>query len=342
MRADLVISLVFVLMTAPAAAASVDMRAVNDAQWGQQKLLKPGVNPILVKAQVLLGRAHFSPGEIDGKPGDNFNKAVAAFATENALGNVDSLTEKVWEKLVSNSADPVLTEYLLTKEDVHGPFIKDIPAKMEELKDFPALSYTSPREKIAEKFHMSEALLSALNPNQKFEREGDTIIVANVSKDALPHKAARIEVDKTRQTVKVFGKDQKLIAFYPATAGSVEKPAPSGRLKVVSVAKNPTYRYNPKYAFKGVKTREPFTIKPGPNNPVGVVWIGLSGEGYGIHGTPEPSKVSKTESHGCVRLTNWDALQLASVVAKGTAVDFIGDEQAARKARAQGKRSRKR
>ena len=340
MRPHFVCSLVLMLMTAPANGATLDQRDVNDAKWSQQKLSKTHVDPLLIKAQILLSRARFSPGEIDGKLGDNFNKAVAAFATENALDSGHNLTEKVWEKLISISADPVLTEHTLTKDDVDGPFIKTIPAKMEEMKDLPALSYTSAREKIAERFHMSEALLATLNPNQRFDREGDKIIVASVGKDAPSSKAARIEVDKTRQTVKVFGKDQKLIALYPATAGSAEKPAPNGRLKVVSVAQSPTYRYNPKYAFKGVKAREPFTIKPGPNNPVGMVWIGLTGEGYGIHGTPDPSKVSKTESHGCVRLTNWDALQLASLVAKGIPVDFFGDERAKHTARSQ--RSRKR
>ena len=183
-------------------------------------------------------------------------------------------------------------------------------------------------------------LLAALNPGQTFDRAEDKIIVVNVAKGALPEKAARVEVDKTQQTVKVFGKAQNLIAFYPATAGSIEKPAPTGTLKIISIARNPTYRYNPKYAFKGVKASEPFTIKPGPNNPVGVVWIGLTGEGYGIHGTPEPSKVSKTESHGCVRLTNWDALELASVVEKGMTVEFTGDEREAKIARAQGKKKR--
>ena len=185
---------------------------------------------------------------------------------------------------------------------------------------------------------MSEALLAALNPGRKFEASGETIVVANVGGGALPDKVARIEVDKSAQTLKAFDKQGTLLAFYPATAGSVEKPAPNGRLKVASVSKNPTYRYNPDYAFKGVKSRKPFTIKPGPNNPVGAVWIGLSSrDGYGIHGTPEPSKISKTESHGCIRLTNWDALALASAVGKGTPVEFMGDEQDARDAKAQAK-----
>jgi lipoprotein-anchoring transpeptidase ErfK/SrfK len=141
----------------------------------------------------------------------------------------------------------------------------------------------------------------------------------------------RLEIDKTKQTVSVFDRDDKLLAVYPATVGSTEKPAPSGRLAVRSISRDPTYRYNPEYGFKGVRTDKPFTIKPGPNNPVGLVWIGLTpGEGYGIHGTPDPSKVSKTESHGCVRLTNWDALRLATSLSKGAIVEFKGDETAQR------------
>jgi hypothetical protein len=122
---------------------------------------------------------------------------------------------------------------------------------------------------------MSEALLAALNPGRKFEASGETIVVANVAAGTLPDKVARVEVDKSAQTLKAFNRDGTLLAFYPATTGSVEKPAPDGRLKVTVVTRNPTYRYNPDYAFKGVRSRQPFTIKPGPNNPGGVVWIGL-------------------------------------------------------------------
>jgi lipoprotein-anchoring transpeptidase ErfK/SrfK len=197
---------------------------------------------------------------------------------------------------------------------------------MEAMKDLPGLYYTRPREKLAERFHVSEALLAALNPRVKFETAGESLVVPAVTDNPLKGQVAQIMVDKSAQTVKAFDEQNQLLAFYPATVGSEEKPAPSGRLKVTIIKKDPAYRYNPKYHFKGVKTRKPFTIKPGPNNPVGLVWIGLSGEGYGIHGTPNPDQVSKTESHGCVRLTNWDALQLAAVLRKGIPVDFVGDD----------------
>jgi lipoprotein-anchoring transpeptidase ErfK/SrfK len=196
---------------------------------------------------------------------------------------------------------------------------------MEDMKDIPKLGYTNPKEALAEKFHMSEQLLAALNLGQHFDRAGDKIIVVDTSggQSTDTAKADRVEVDKSRQTVKLFDKTNALIGFYPATVGSEEKPSPSATLKVTEVSRNPTYRYNPDYHFKGVHSRKPFTIRPGPNNPVGTVWINLSAEGYGIHGTPFPGKVSKAESHGCVRLTNWDAERVADRVAKGTQVAFI-------------------
>src|SRR5262249_2082006 len=160
-------------------------------------------------------------------------------------------------------------------------------------------------------------------PGKKFDRAGETIAVANVvgQQNAMP--VARVEIDKVRQTLRAFDADGKLMAFYPATVGSSEKPTPSGTLKVTAIHQNPTYRYNPEYRFKGVKSKRPFTIKPGPNNPVGSTWINLSAEGYGIHGTPDPGKVSKSASHGCVRLTNWDAQALSANIKRGTPVLFL-------------------
>jgi lipoprotein-anchoring transpeptidase ErfK/SrfK len=202
---------------------------------------------------------------------------------------------------------------------------------MEAMEDLKALGYTSPREAIAEKFHMSEGLLSALNPGKKFNQAGDRISVTNVLDKQTKFTVGRIEVDKARQTIRVFDPLGALIGFFPATVGSQEKPTPSGSFKVISVDANPTYRYNPAYKFRGVSSDKPFTIRPGPNNPVGSYWIGLSAEGYGIHGTPDPSKVSKAESHGCVRLTNWDAAWLGTNVKKGTPVVFVEQPEAAQK-----------
>jgi lipoprotein-anchoring transpeptidase ErfK/SrfK len=214
---------------------------------------------------------------------------------------------------------------MLTEDDVKGPFVKKLPSKLEQMQDLDQLGYASPREAIAEKFHMSERLLQTLNPGKRFDRAGETIVVANVKNEAPGEKVSKVEIDKSRKMLRAFGKDGRLLAVFPASIGSKEKPAPDGRYKITSVTRNPTYRYNPDYHFKGVKSRKPFTIKPGPNNPVGSVWINLSLTGYGIHGTPEPGKISKTESHGCIRLTNWDANTLASMVEKGAVVSFLSE-----------------
>jgi lipoprotein-anchoring transpeptidase ErfK/SrfK len=265
---------------------------------------------------------------VDGYRGDNIAKALKGFERANGLEADGELDEESWSKLAATSSEPVLTEYAITEEDVKGPFLDKIPNEMEEMAKLKRLSYTSPRELLAEKFHMDEDLLVALNPGKAFDKAGETIVVAKVRDHRAKGEVSKIEVDKGDRVLRALDKDGKLIAFYPATIGSEEKPAPSGEFKVRAVAKMPTYTYNPDYNFKGVKAKEPFTIPPGPNNPVGSVWIDLTKESYGIHGTPEPSKISKSFSHGCIRLTNWDAEELAELVKKGAAVVFLEEGDA--------------
>ena len=321
----------FALVATPALAARMDADTIASAEPSKKTLSNEKPTPAGVRLQVLLDRAHFSPGEIDGRFGENARKALRAYAEARQLPSSDEVTDDVWKALKADDR-PVTATYTITEKDLAGPFLHKLPSKMEDMKDIPKLGYTSPREELAERFHMSEQLLSALNPGRHFDRAGETIAVVDTGEGATPAKADRVEIDKVRQTVKLFDKSNALIGFYPASVGSEEKPSPSGTLKVTEIDPNPTYRYNPAYHFKGVHSRKPFTIRPGPNNPVGTIWINLSGDGYGIHGTPSPQNISKGQSHGCVRLTNWDAERVAASVAKGTPVVFTegGSPTAAR------------
>ena len=310
-------------LAAPALAGNLDPAAVNEAARPAKPPATDKLHAAVVKLQVLLDRAQFSPGEIDGKLGENAQKALQAFAEQNGIASDKVLAPELWDKLVAASEGPILVEYKIADADVKGPFLKKLPARLDDMKSLDALSYTSPLEALAEKFHMSGDLLKALNPGKAFDKAGETIVVANLpARRELP-RIVRIEVDKARATLKAFDGSDRMIAFYPASIGSPDRPTPTGTLKVTASHELPTYRYNPEYQFKSVKSKRPFDVKPGPNNPVGAYWIGLSAQGYGIHGTAEPDKVSKSASHGCVRLTNWDARSLGENVKRGTPVVFL-------------------
>jgi len=309
----------------PATALKLTPESVNNAEW---KRGKPPPS-LLVKLQVLLDRAHASPGQIDANWGENTRKAVSAFREMRGLAGGERIDERLVSALVDNEQEPVLVTYAITEKDVAGPFIEKVPEDFRDKASLKQLSYTSAQELLAEKFHMSEKLLQQLNPDVSFDQAGTAIVVANVQREDLPRRISRVVVDATRQRLLAYDKDDTIVAIYPATVGSDERPSPIGEFKVSGIAENPTYHYDPSLKFRGVDVQEPLDLPPGPNNPVGLVWIALSAKGYGIHGTPEPEAVSKRASHGCIRLTNWDALELAHHVKKGTPVMLTARAQGA-------------
>jgi lipoprotein-anchoring transpeptidase ErfK/SrfK len=298
--------------------------AVEKAEFKSGALRRGQSSPLALKAQVLLDRAHMSPGAIDGVFGAGALEAVKAFQAANGGTPSGKLTTEEWDKLQQAAGpDPVLTEYQIKDEDVKGPFIERIPddyAKQAKLK---RLGYTSALEGLAEKFHMEENLLKKLNPGKTFDKAGETITVAATGAE-MKARVERIEIDGRQNVLRAYGKDDRLLASYPASVGSKDMPSPSGRLKIRAVAENPAYFYNPKkLTFANVEGEDQIKIAPGPNNPVGSVWIDLDKETYGIHGAKEPAEVGKKASHGCVRLTNWDAKELAHQVRKGVPVEFL-------------------
>jgi lipoprotein-anchoring transpeptidase ErfK/SrfK len=273
----------------------------------------------VVRAQILLARAHFSCGQIDGDFGTNLEKTVAAFQGERHLAVSGAVDAATWAALNADRA-PILIQYIIADEDEKGPFAQ-VPKEMMDQANLPALGYSSPLDELSERFHSSHELMKALNPGADLSKAGETLTVPNVlmMPPAGAGSAARVVVTKSESSVRAYDADGKLLAFYVATIGSEHGPLPIGDWKVLGVSHNPVFHYNPNLFWDAKATDGKATIHAGPRNPVGLVWIDLSKPHYGIHGTPDPSRIGHTFSHGCVRLTNWDAVELAGMVKPGTA-----------------------
>lgn len=271
-------------------------------------------SPVLA-LQVQLDQAGFSPGQIDGRGGANTTKALAAYT-------------RAHNKAPGDGGADTLSAYTITADDAAGPFVR-IPADMMDKAKLKKLGYTTLLEALGERFHSSPSLLQALNPGARFGA-GIRITVPNVERakastgdGSASVVAARVVVSKSASSLTVFDASGALLFYAPVTSGSARDPLPLGEWTVTGVSRNPVFNYNPDLFWDADAAQAKAKIPAGPNGPVGVVWIDISKEHYGIHGSPEPSRIGHSDSHGCVRLTNWDASRVADLVKKGTPVQFV-------------------
>ena len=305
---------------APSSSGALTPESVNAAGKNGAATGAKTDKAAILRAQILLDRAHFSPGEIDGASGSNMRMAITGYQRKMGLKATGMLDADTWKALNADNAEALAT-YTIAPEDVAGPF-QPIPEDMAEKAKLPALNFSSALEGLGEKFHASTKLLQRLNPGKDLAKAGEQIVVPNVlGTEPLP-KAGKVVVDKTERTLAVFDTAGKLIAQFPSSSGTENDPLPIGTWKVNGISKNPVFHYNPKLFWDAEPGEKKAKIPAGPNNPVGVAWIDLSKPHYGIHGTPVPSSIGKTQSHGCIRLTNWDVALLATSVAAGTVVEM--------------------
>lgn len=274
----------------------------------------------MIAVQVLLDKSNHSPGVIDGREGANTNRAIRYYREANGLAAGDGIDGELISALVQNQGGDIFRTYTVTEKDA-GTEFSDNPEDFAAMAEEDALGYESAREMLAERFHMDEDFLAALNPEADFAKAGTKLVIVSHGDDRIDADIARVEVRKGEATVVGLDEAGKVLVSFPATIGSSKFPSPSGEMKVAAIAPRPNYTFDPDDQEWGPD--KTFILPPGPNNPVGGTWIDLGKDGYGIHGSPNPQMVAKEASHGCVRLTNWDAAALAKALGTGTPVVFV-------------------
>jgi len=280
----------------------------------------PGTaGPRVTRAQILLDRTRFSPGEIDGVYGDDLAVAIKGYQESHGLNATGIVSAEMWG-LLNKDAGPLLLTYAITQADEKGPFLP-LPATVQEKAKMKWMGFETPEEGLGEKFHISPKLLAELNPGKKLNTVGERISVPNVRRAAV-QLALRVVVSKSKRTVVAYGAGGKELAQYPNTIGDSRDPLPMGHWTIVGIVHYPWFNWDPKLLWNVDKTLAKAELAPGPNNPVGAAWIGLSKPDYGIHGTPDPGNIGHGVSDGCIRLTNWDVDELSRMVRRGTPVEL--------------------
>lgn len=293
-----------------------------------------------LRAQVILDHLGFSPGVINGTESQSYASALRGFQTANGLTESGKLDEATLDRMQQWRDVSATRLVVIPKAFAAGPFVPDFPKDAAEQAKLPVLGYRNLMEALAERFHTTPEMIVALNSPSTPVGAGRTLRVPNIpdadtlsaSDDArgwgdtlqrlgvspTQPAAERVVVDKSESVLKVYGADDRLIAQFPATMGSEKDPLPIGTWKIQGVSRNPDFHYNPKLFWDVSNSKDAQILKPGPNSPVGVVWLDLNKPHYGIHGTNEPHTIGQAESYGCIRLTNWDAARLAQMVKPGT------------------------
>lgn len=320
------------ILLAAAVLTAWTVSAAEEASSDEDKKTQKVEVSSALDTQVALSRAGFSPGVIDGNWGDNTNHALSAWQRAHGLEATGELDDKSAEKLAQTLDGPSVVEYQLTEEDVSYDYVEPLPesAGFEEMAEREQMGYTSVEEKLAELFHTTPEWLRQENPDAQLEA-GETLRIPNVERERkMPEDTGDLKVVVVKETseLEVHQGDGKILFYAPVTAGSEVNPLPMGEWKVTAIAVDPTYSFDPELFPEIPDDAKEVTIAPGPNNPVGKVWISIDKEHYGLHGTAEPAKIGYDESHGCVRLTNWDAMYLAHLVDSGTPVEFVESRSA--------------
>lgn len=297
-----------------------------------------------MQAQVILDRLGFSPGSIDGRQGFTLKLALSGFQQTHNLPKTGTLDPATTAALAKLAGAVLELEVAITPADVAGPYVGHLPKREDDQAKLPSLGYGNILEMLAERYHTTPTTLITLNSPDTKLVAGTKIKVPNVATAlhdypaALPDgykqtliglnvasgqpQANHLVVSKSNKSLSVFDTDSKLIAQFPVTTGSQHDPLPIGHWKVVGASYNPEFHFNPKLFWDAKKGEKKATLQPGPNGPVGVVWLNLSKPHYGIHGTPEPQNIGRTQSHGCIRMTNWDAARLSLMIKPGTPAIF--------------------